>query len=344
MVRAMLDLAIPPARPGAKTSHIGFLLLPNFSMLAFSAMIDPLRMVNWLSDSTRYEWDLISIDGTPVRAANGIAVEVDHSLASARRLPTVVVVASYDHDGLATPEVMAVLRRWSTFGTALGALDNGTYVLASAGLLDGYRATAHWEMLETYIERFPKVEFTQDLFVVDRDRFTAAGGTAGLDMMLSLIRARHGDDLATRAADEFVYARMRDPGDAQRLPLRQRLKGANPRLIRAVEAMEENLEEAMPIEAFASAAGVSERELERQFRRWLKTSPGAYYRALRLDRARSLLRGTDIPVLDVAMRCGFSSAAHFSRSYSGRFGHPPSSERQTGPRAAEASIWKEIAP
>jgi transcriptional regulator GlxA family with amidase domain len=327
-------------RPG----RIGFLLLPKFSMLAFSAMLDPLRMVNWLSDTTLYEWELISVDGAPVRAANGIAVEVDHSLASARRLPTLVVVASYDHEDLATPEVLAVLRRWSTFGTTLGALDNGTFVLASAGLLDGYRATAHWEMLESYIERFPRVDFTQDLFVVDRDRFTAAGGTAGLDMMLSLIRARHGDDIAARAADEFVYARMRDPGDAQRLPLRRRLKGATPRLVKAVEAMEANLEDALPIETFAETAGISERELERQFRRWLKTSPGAYYRGLRLDRARALLRQTDIPVLDVAMRCGFSSAAHFSRSYSGRFGHPPSSERRAPPREVEETLWKKAAP
>lgn len=312
--------------PGG-TERIGFLLLPNFSLLAFSAMLDPLRMANWLSGAPLYEWVLISADGGPVPAANGVEVKVDHSLASAQRLPTLVVVASYEHEGLATPDVMAVLRRWSSFGTVLGALDNGTFVLAAAGLLDGYRATAHWEMLESYIERFPRVAFTQDLFVTDRDRFTAAGGTAGLDLMLSKIRQSHGQSLAGRAADEFVYSRIREPQDAQRQSLRDRLGGVNPRLVRAVEAMEANLEESVPTSVFADAAGVSPRELERQFRKWLKATPGGYYRGLRLDRARQLLRQTDAPVIDIAFRCGFGSAAHFTRSYSARFGQPPSAER-----------------
>lgn len=297
-------------------------------MLAFSATLDPLRMANWLSDQPLYEWVLISRDGEPVRAANGVTVSVDHSLASVQRPPVAIVVASYEYEGLATPDLLAVLRRWASHGTDVGALDNGTFILASAGLLNGYRATAHWEVLETYIELFPGTTFAQDLFVVDRDRFTAAGGTSGLDMMLSLLRQRHGEALATKAADEFVYSRIRQPGDSQRLALRERLVGINPRLIRAVEKMEANLEETLPTAAFAEAAGVSLRELERQFRKWLKSSPGAYYRNLRLDRARLLLRQTDLPIIEVGFRCGFSSAAHFSRSYASRFGHAPSNERR----------------
>lgn len=317
--------------PSDQTERIGFLLLPGFSMLAFSAMLDPLRMANWLSGKTLYEWELISRDGGPVTAANGISVSVNHSLGSARRLPTLVVAASYDHEELATQDILAFLRRWNSFGTSVGALDNGTFILAKAGLLDGYRATAHWEVLESYIEAFPRVTFTQDLFVVDRDRFTAAGGTAGLDLMLSLLRHRHGDDLANAAADEFVYSRIREPGDSQRLKLREKLRGVNPRLVRAVEAMEANLEENVPTSVFATAAGVSPRELERQFRKWLKTTPGAYYRGLRLDRARLLLRQTDIPIIEIAFRCGFGSAAHFTRSFATRFGHPPSGERRPAP-------------
>lgn len=319
----MLD-NIPPQTP----ERIGFLLLPNFSLLAFSATLDPLRMANWLSDSPLYEWTLLSRDGKPVTAANGVSVAVDASLAAAQRPPTLIVMASYDHERLATPDVLALLRRWSRLGTALGALDNGTFILASAGLLDGYRATAHWEMLEEYIERFPRISFSQDLFVVDRDRFTTAGGMAGLDMMLRLLRVQHGEALATRAADEFIYARIREPGDSQRLHLRDRLGSANPGLIRAVEAMERSLEDARPMPEFAAIAGVSPRELERQFRRWLKTTPAAFYRGLRLDRARQLLRQTDLPVLDIAIRTGFTAAAHFTRSYTARFGHPPSAERK----------------
>ena len=311
-----------------RPERIAFLLFPGFSMLAFSATLDPLRMANWLSESPLYTWTLLSPDGGPVTAANGVSVQVDGSIGAARRPETLLVAASYDHEDLATPEVLAALRRWSAHGTRLGAIDSGTYILASAGLLNGYRATAHWENLEDHIERFPEIAFSQDLFVLDRDRFTAAGGTAGLDMMLNLIRDRHGEALAARAADEFIYARIREPQESQRASLRDRLGIANPRLIRAIEAMEEAIEETQPIDHFANAAGVSARELERQFRKWLKVTPGAFYRNLRLDRARHLLRHSALSVLEVALRTGFGSAAHFSRSYATRFGHPPSAERR----------------
>lgn len=321
-------MILPTTAKTHPAERLAFLLFPGFSMLAFSATLDPLRMANWLSDAPLYTWQLLSPDGGPVTAANGVTVQVDGSLGAARRPETLLVAASYEHEALATSDVLAALRRWSAHGTRMGAIDSGTFILASAGLLNGYRATAHWELLEDHIERFPEVSFTQDLFVLDRDRFTAAGGTSGLDMMLNLIRDRHGDALATQAADEFVYTRIREPQESQRVSLRDRLGIANPRLISAIEAMESAIEEAHPIDHFANAAGVSARELERQFRKWLKVTPGAYYRNIRLDRARQLLRHSALPVLEVALRTGFGSAAHFSRSYTARFGHPPSAERR----------------
>lgn len=307
--------------------RLGILLLPNFSMLALSATLDPLRMANWLSGRELYAWTMISRDGSPVRAANGLSVSVDHGMDTVPALPSLLVAASYEHEDLATLDVIGWLRRSARFGAELGALDNGTYVLAHAGVLDGYRATAHWETLDGYMEMFPRIEFSRDLFVVDRDRFTAAGGTSGLDMMLTQIRARHGQEIAAKAADEFLYARIRDSRDRQRMPLRERLSTSNPRLIRAVEAMEGALEDAEPVAVFATAAGVSERELERMFRRWLRTTPAAYYRRLRLDRARGLLQQTNLSVLEVAVACGFGSAAHFTRSYRAHFGRPPSADR-----------------
>ncbi len=309
--------------------RLNFLLLPNFSMMALSAMLDPLRMANWLSGKTLYDWVLLSMDGEPVQAVNRVTVSVDRSIGGAPPCDMIMVCASYEHLGLDTKDLSAWLRRMARFGTTLGAQDNGTYLLARAGVLDGYRATAHWEMLERYTELFPEVEFTQDLFVIDRDRVTAAGGTSGLDLMLTAIRQQHGKELATRAADEFVYARIRDPQEAQRLPLRARITAGNPRLVRAVDAMEKSLEDSQPVAVFAEAAGVSERELERIFKRWLKTTPGAYYRRLRLERARSLLQQTEMPVIDVAVACGFGSAAHFSRAYRARYGRAPSTDRAT---------------
>jgi AraC family carnitine catabolism transcriptional activator len=314
-------------RPYGETQEIGFLLLPKFSLLAFASAIEPLRVANLLSGRRLYDWHLISPDGQPVPAANAMLSLVDHSLDSAPSLPAVVVTASYDHGAAITPAVLAWLRRATAFGTALGSIDTGAFALGAAGVLDGYRATTHWEELEAFTERFPRIEVQQDLFTVDRDRFTSAGGTAGLDMMLNLIRSQHGQDLAAACADTFVYARIRDARDSQRMPLRQRLATSNPKLIRAVEAMEQALEEPVTTQAIAEQAGASLRELERMFRRWLQITPGGYYRRLRLERARALLQQTDQPIIDIATACGFASAAHFSRSYRQRFGRAPSADR-----------------
>ncbi|MBP5855804.1 GlxA family transcriptional regulator [Marivibrio halodurans] len=307
--------------------RIGFLLLPKFSLLAFASAIEPLRVANLMAGRTLYEWRLLSEDGEPVSAVNGMASVVDHSLDDAPALPAIVVTASYEHEPAISRRILSWLRRAAVFGARLGAIDTGSFALARAGLLDGYRATTHWEELEAFAERFPRVEARQDLFTVDRDRFTSAGGTAGLDMMLNLIRMQHGQDLATAVADFFVYARIRDARDSQRMPLRARLATSNPHLIRAVEAMEAALEETIPIPRVAKRAGISERELERMFRRWLNTTPARYYRGLRLDRARGLLQQTDMPVLEVATACGFNSAAHFARSYRQRFGRSPTDDR-----------------
>lgn len=315
-----------PQRHGA-IQRIGFLLVPKFSLLAFASAIEPLRVANLIADRTLYEWRLLSADGQPVSAVNGMASVVDHSIADAPALPAIVVTASYEHEGAITRTMLAWLRRASVFGARLGAIDTGSFALARAGLLDGYRATTHWEELEAFAERFPRIEARQDLFTVDRDRFTSAGGTAGLDMMLNLIRMQHGQELAAACADFFVYARIRDARDSQRMPLRNRLATGNPHLIRAVEAMEGAQEEPLTIPQVAAAADVSERELERMFRRWLKTSPARYYRHMRLDRARALLQQTAMPVLAVATACGFNSAAHFARSYRQRFGRAPSDDR-----------------
>lgn len=315
-----------PQRPGA-VQRIGFLLLPKFSLLAFASAIEPLRVANLFAGRTLYEWRLLSEDGGPVAAANGMASVVDYALAEAPALPAVVVTASYDHQRAITPGILAWLRRAGRFGASLGAIDTGAFAVAEAGLLDGYRATTHWEELETFTERFPGVEARQDLFTVDRDRFTSAGGTAGLDLMLNLIRSQHGQELAAACADTFVYARIREAQDQQRMPLRDRLDVANPRLIRAVEAMERAIEEPLSVPEIAEAAGASPRELERMFKRWLNTGPSAYYRRLRLDRARGLLQQTDLPVIEVAVKSGFASAAHFARAYKQRFGRPPSADR-----------------
>ena len=317
--------------PKDRPTRLAYLLLPQFSLMAFSAACEPLRAANQLSGKTLYDWILVSPDGQPVTSSSGLVSLVHHAVADAPKVDLAVVCASFAPRSGATAPTLAWLRRLASHGTYLAAVDTGSEVLASAGLLDGHRATVHWEHLETFTTDFPKVEATQDLYVIDRRRFSAAGATACLDLMLYLIRCQHGADLATSVADWFIYSRIRPAEEAQRMPLRDRLAAGNPRLLKAVSLMEAAIEEPLSTAELARRVGVSTRELERLFQRWLRTTPSAYYRRMRLERARALLRQTDTSITEVAFACGFGSIASFSRSYKACYGHPPSASR-LGPR------------
>lgn len=316
--------------PTDGVQRIGFLLLERFSLLAFSSALEPLRMANTQAGRTIYEWSLFSETGRPVAASNDMESVVDGAIGDAPPLPMLAVCASYTPERVTTDRVLSALRRLARRGTNIGAIDTGSHVVASAGLLDGYRATIHWEHLDTFAEQFPEVEALQDIFVVDRDRFSSAGGTTSLDMMLHLIRTQHGDELAVRVADEFIYHGVRDSNAPQRLTAPARLAARSPRLGEAVAFMEATVEEPLSVPDVAARVGLSTRGLERLFRRWLNTTPARYHRRLRLERARALIQQTSLPLIEVAFRCGFNSAAHFSDAYARFFGHPPSAERGRG--------------
>ena len=306
---------------------IGFFLAPKFSMLAFSSALEPLRVANLISGRELFRWRVYSRDGAPVAASNGMAVLAEGSIADTPRLATLFVCAS--HEPLATLDraTTAWFRRLAVAGITLGALDTGAWLLARAGLLDGYRATVHWEWRDAFAEDFPNIDCRTSLFETDRGRLTCAGGTAALDMMLHLIGLRFGHELAVDISEQFIHERIRPAEDAQRMALGSRLGIADPKLEAVIAAMEANLEETLPSGELARIAGVSERQLERLFRRALGCTPTRYYLDLRLRRARILLGQTRMPVMEVALACGFANPAHFSRAYRGHFGHAPREER-----------------
>ena len=314
-----------PAHGG--TQQIGFLLLPRFSMMALSSALEPLRMANTISERPLYAWTVLSEDGNPVEASNGMENLVNGNVNSTQRLPMVAVCASYDPHLFATHNTGMWLRRQARHGAILGAMDTGSYVLAKEGLLNRYRATIHWESLETFAEEFPDVDVVQDIYVVDRNRFSSAGATASLDMMLFLIRRQHGPDLARKVAEQFIYAGERASHAQQRTSTAERLSLRNPKLGKAIAFFAENLEDPVPTSDAASHVGLSVRALERAFSKWVQTTPARYHRQLRLERARSLIQQTRLPMLEIAVRCGFGSAAHFSQAYAAYYGNPPSADR-----------------
>ncbi len=310
------------------TRAMGFMLVPQFSMIAFTSAIEPLRLANRAAGRPLYEWRLFSETGSPVTASNGIEIGGGRSFGEARGIDVAFVCAglhvqTFDHRAL-----MVALRRLAAFGAPVGALCTGTYVLATAGLLDGYRATIHWENLPSLRAKFPDLDVGQELFEVDRDRFTCAGGTAAVDMMLSLIMRDHGPEIASEVTEQLIHHRIREASERQRMDLRTRLGVAHPKLIRVVALMEQSIETPLSSRDLAARVDLSPRQLERLFCKHLGHPPTRHYLKLRLDRSRQLLRQTGMPILAVGIACGFTSASHFSKSYTDHFGYAPSVERK----------------
>jgi transcriptional regulator GlxA family with amidase domain len=317
---SMTDLAGGP-------HAIGFLLVPAFSMIAFTSSIEPLRLANRVSGKQLFSWKLYSPDGQPIAASNGVRIAVDGAYADVEVLPEIIVCSGVDVEKYDHRLLVAKLRRLASHGISIGAVCTGTFVLAQAGLLDGYRCTIHWENHDSFVEMFPEIDVTQELFEFDRNRFSCAGGTAAIDMMLSFISARVSKEIAALVSDELIHHRIRDAGEHQRMELRKRLGVANPKLLTVVAIMESNLETPLSCAQIARRMGMSKRQLERLFGRYLAETPIRYYLSLRLQRAKQLLQQTTMPVLSVALACGFVSASHFSKCYSDHFGRTPSAER-----------------
>jgi transcriptional regulator GlxA family with amidase domain len=314
----------PPSLP---PQHIGIFIVPQFAMMGFTSAIEPLRSANRMSGRSLYAWHIVSRDGGPVMASNGIAVVPEASIADKPSFSSLIVCAGIDAHLYQDKAVFSWLRRLDRQGIELGAISLGSYVLARAGLLDGRRCTIHWENLEAFAEDFPQLEVTTELFEIDGNRFTCSGGIAALDMMLHLIRAQHGHALAAAVSDQFIHERIRDRHDRQRMALPARLGVRHPKLIKVIRRMEESLEEPVSRARLADGVGLSCRQLERLFRRYLNRTPTRYYLELRLQRARTLLLQTDMSVLDVALASGFVSASHFSKCYRECFKKTPRAER-----------------
>ncbi|MGH1543854.1 MAG: GlxA family transcriptional regulator [Arenicella sp.] len=306
----------------------GFLLVPNYSMIAFSSAIEVLRMANRLGRGTLYEWKTYTMDGEPVSASNELMITPDEHIDNADRLDALFVCSGVRVVNEWSGALHMVLHRFNQKKVTLGGLCTGTYLLARSGLLEGYRCTIHWENIASFRETFATALLTEELFEIDRNRYTTAGGTAPMDMMLQLIKQQQGEKLAVSISEQFMCDRMRGSLDKQRIPLKLLIGTHQPKLIEAVALMEANLEELINLDELSRLVGISRRQLERLFKKYLNCVPRRYYLELRLKRARQLLLQTDKSIVDVAVACGFVSAPHFSKSYRDLFDIPPSMERQ----------------
>ncbi|MGC1502641.1 MAG: GlxA family transcriptional regulator [Sulfitobacter sp.] len=315
----------------APPKSYAFLLIPGFSTLGFSCALDCLSLANHHPSGRKfYSWRLLSEDGKPVSAYNGVRIEANEALTDLDRNETLIVCAGENAGRGSTKTVLNWLRRETRKGMDYGALSSGTYTLALAGLIGGKRVTTHWEYKTALAEMLPEVIMEDTLFSVDGRVFTSAGGAASMDLMLHRVRMDYGPDLATWVADQMVYTSPRAQSQGQRISLQSRPEVRNSKLLLAIQIMENNLEDPLRPEEIAELIKLSTRQLERLFARYLSTSPKRYYLHLRLEKARNLLRQTNLSVTDVCVACGFRSLSHFSKSYRAAYGNPPGAEASDG--------------
>ncbi|MDT2050323.1 MAG: GlxA family transcriptional regulator [Planktomarina sp.] len=325
----LVDIQDPPAKP----RRFVFVLLNSFTMLCFAAAVESLRIANRMSGRDLYSWTLMSETGEPVFCSGGIEYGVQSELIEVLRDDTIMICGGINIQNVTTKKLLNWLRREARRGPLIAGLCTAGFTLAKAGLLNEKRATIHWENQDSFAEEFEDVELTKSVFVMDGNRITTAGGTSSIDLMLKLIADHHGEDLANAVADQLIYSSIRTDQDTQRLSIPTRIGVRHPKLSLVIQKMEQNIEEPISPSLLAKEVGMSTRQLERLFRRYLNRSPKRYYMELRLQKARNLLMQTDMSVINVALACGFASPSHFSKCYRAHYDTTPYRER--GAHAAQ---------
>jgi len=321
---------------GGKPRRFVFVLLDNFTLLCFASAVESLRIANRMSGQPLYSWMIIGDGGDTVTCSAGTEFKLDDDLMDVSRDDTVLLCGGIDVQAATTKRIVNWLRREARRGPMMGGLCTAGYSLAKAGLLDGKKATIHWENQDSFAEEFDEVELTKSVFVLDGNRITTAGGTASIDLMLKIIADDHGEELANAVADQLIYSSIRTDQDTQRLSIPTRIGVRHPKLSAVIQQMELNIEEPISPSLLAKDVGMSTRQLERLFRRYLNRSPKRYYMELRLQKARNLLMQTDMSVINVALACGFASPSHFSKCYRAHYNTTPYRER--GAQAARLSV------
>lgn len=300
-----------------------FLILSGASIMCVASAIDPLRAANRVAGRKLFDWSTVSADGTPPATSSGLPIAVAGAFDGGDATDVLVVIGGFGARLETTPALLTQVRRAARTARAICGVEAGTWLLGRAGLLEGRTATTHWEDQEDFAARFPGCDVRPDRYIIDGPIITAGGASPVFDLMLHLIRSRHGMAVALDVASVFIYDQARSATDAQPLVSLGRLDGYDPRIAQAIRLMESHIDSPLTMGAVARRAGVTTRTLEKIFMAAIGETPGAYSLRLRLNAARRLVLDTAEPMADIAARTGFSSAAGFSRAFANAFGKPP---------------------
>ncbi|MGB1237629.1 MAG: GlxA family transcriptional regulator [Pseudomonadales bacterium] len=318
-------MILRPDNDGSFT--VSFLLLPEYAMVALLSAIEPMRVANRFAGREVFRWQLLSEEGPHVLASNQMSLHQVKPLERDDYPPNIIVCSSFNPQQHLSHSAMDWLRRAKRAGALLGAMDTGCYLLAQAGLLAHRTVTLHWEAIPAFSASYPQLKVSHQLFEIERDLITCAGGTAAMDMLLHIIQCELGDALALQVCEQFIQAGMRQSSDKQRIDLAARLQVHHPGLLRVLVLLENALDRPLSVEQMAQSAHLSVRQLERLFNQYLKTAPKQYHMARRLAQSRVLLLQSSLSVARIGEQCGFNSSSHFSRCYRREFGCSPSEQR-----------------
>lgn len=327
-------------RPSEESLRVDLLLLPELSLLSFASTLEPLRAANRVAGRRLYDWRLLGAGSREIVTSSGVHLAADALFDPGDVGDLLIVLAAFNVQRHAGPALLGQLRRLGRRGVPMGGVEAGAWVLAMAGLLAGRRATTHWEDLESFAARFPETDVRPDRYVIDGPVFTTGGASPALDTMLALIRARQGYALALDVASIFIYDQSHAGEDPQPSLSLGRLGWYEPRVARAMRAMEETIGEPLPLAAIAARAGTSRRTLETLFAGIVGVPPRDFYLGARLNAGRRLVVETRQSMTAIAERVGFASASAFARAFRRRFGLSPTQARRDARQAAGASAGR----
>lgn len=305
-----------------------FLVLPGFSLVAYAGAVDVLRLANRNSGQNLYTWDTVTPQNEIVYSSGNLAIHPEHVFTGEEECDLFFVCGGTKIATRWEESIGTRLRSLDSRNINIGAMCTGTYILAMAGVLDNHRCTIHWENLSATREKFPLLNLTDDVYEVDGNRYTCAGGITSIDMMFRILNIQQNKQLAASVIETILVERVRGSSDSQVIPLRQTLGTNQPKLESAVKLMETNIEEPLNPSDIASLVEISRRQLERLFNNHLNSTPTRYYLELRLKNARRLLLQTGLPIIEISLVCGFTSAPHFSKCYRDLFERSPTEERR----------------
>jgi transcriptional regulator GlxA family with amidase domain len=309
--------------------RVGFVLLDGFALMSYASAVEPLRAANLITGQNLYEVKNLPISGARTASSSGAIIGANAFLGEQVDFDLVLVVAGGELRNLAYPRLYHWLNLLASRGVLIGGVSGGPLLLACAGVMRGRRMTLHWEHAPRVESLSNQLIVERSLYVWDRDRLTCAGGTAALDMMQSLIAEQQGAELARKISDWFVHTDIRPGERPQQAGIAQRFDLSDPTVIRAVQAMENHLADPLTLTQLSDIVDVGVRQLNRLFQQHLQISTLAFYRQLRLRKARSLLSDSSLSVSGVAQSTGFANGAHLSKQFRAFFSLSPTAYRKS---------------